>query len=1638
MDLTTACYSFPVLEENLILRDNLLDTIETMFSKNDVVVIEGEEGIGKTTLLAQFSKKFPDNAISLFINTSSRYGYDPSYLRLDLFNQIYWRLYKKEVKHDEELDESAISAHLYDLQRYAQRRKTTFYFVIDGLDDIPDSDRYVIDIIFDMIPVGMRGFKFLFSANDIRNLEDIFLQRKIKYAPYPLTSFTLDQTIKFFTGFELEELYIEDIHKTCRGIPGYLASVRRIIETGIDSRSILSALPEELPGLFKLEWDQVDTTDNNLVNILGMVAFSRVNLTLDEMCKILDIDAKTVKDSLEKLSFISYSEDRVSFVSESFRKYAAQRLEHIQERTNDLIIEYLLRNPDSDKTLKYLPEYLEQTKRFEDLITYLSPDNLYKLLVQCDSLSTLRQIGQIGINASKQLNKDQHLIRFSLQNAVINESINSNVWLSEIKARMALNDYESAMALAQSTKLLEDKLQMLATIAKLKKEAGFTPEAVLIEQIESLCEKVDFKAIGDKTISIASDLMYVKPQLAIDIIGKYTDSDDGENAIDFALATLSLTALGSRKDNAYNEVIENIRSMIKDPIAKLISTEVSIKLREYTAKEIISEVEKLTSTSDKLYLIAHWASNNKKLDGAEHVLEYALKLAVSTTDYAPNARVYKDLSMQLPFIEDAESLKRLMGFFDGQKVNLEKYGPTEDYIALQLNLARTEAKIDMKSACNRIIDLYFYITQITDITIQTTCLSQLLSELDTIDPSKELEAREGIHSMVLEEFQKNLDIILKGAASHLDETRNIIKYLGKNKFDLALEIINKLNTEHRRDQAYLELTKAILDEQSSTEDLKKIKIVLERICDPDVRDDVVVYTMEWLTYKNKNQAITIEDLRNAMFILDRVYSISESEEKCKCCCLSYLLLRNFDQYTSFANGLLKELELTWDSIDVGWRKVDIGFKIVNLLAPYDLEKAKEYLQKTEDYRHTIDLCDSKNSWGFKYSLLLISRALSGLIKQDMVHNDDLSRLTSLIDCLPSYGEKALIWNDIALRYYSAKKLDMFKDIVLNKIKYLYNRIPDIDRSYKDHVLKIIAPSLYLAHKTTAFECIDRLSDSDKDQAYQEIALFILTKKPPYDPYDFASEGFDGVTYEEIIDLIELIGKVSADYLVYNLVKSVVEAVIGTKPNRSSFSREQKADIVARIEKMIEDKLPNTRYIKHNGYKLISLAELFRIKNPQYKDWKQLIDAAKDIPNTSDSAFVLSIIANHMSKKQRDHTMRLIDEIEATLERIPTIIDKIDGYGMLADSIMRLDKQRSKEYLKRAMEIAISEKEDEEIYSAQRRIIDLAYRIEPQFAASLVSLTDNDPAKHKSKQNLDRYIKLLETKRSMLKETEINFEDLSYYSAASWKLLGSLNAGRASTLHMQEVRKYTDVISMLPLSKAYPIISWIIENAIVRFTGTDQAVSYLRPIFESTILGAELSLRLTSKNNAKIMRIKQGTIDTHQDSLVVKAGEREKALNFIKNWLSKELNGYLKICDPYFGPSDLDILQTIRSIDPNCEVFILTSKKNQGQGDLQQLYMDYWKFNISDQDPPETTIVIAGTRSQGVLPIHDRWWITGGNKGLRIGTSYNSLGLGRESEISVLSEREAEEREIEVDKFLSRKEREYNGERLIYTTFDLYI
>ena len=125
-----------------------------------------------------------------------------------------------------------------------------------------------------------------------------------------------------------------------------------------------------------------------------------------------------------------------------------------------------------------------------------------------------------------------------------------------------------------------------------------------------------------------------------------------------------------------------------------------------------------------------------------------------------------------------------------------------------------------------------------------------------------------------------------------------------------------------------------------------------------------------------------------------------------------------------------------------------------------------------------------------------------------------------------------------------------------------------------------------------------------------------------------------------------------------------------------------------------------------------------------------------------------------------------------------------------------------------------------------------------------------------------------------------------------------------------------------------------------------------------------------------------------------------------------------MCDPYFTLDSLDLLKVIRTEKATCDVHILSSKKEQGLSTgipFEEAFRSHWRTSISDQDPGPTSITLMSTRNSRKFPIHDRWLLTQ-NGGLRLGTSTNSLGLLRLSEVSELTPEEAREREGEIDKF----------------------
>ena len=78
-----------------------------------------------------------------------------------------------------------------------------------------------------------------------------------------------------------------------------------------------------------------------------------------------------------------------------------------------------------------------------------------------------------------------------MQKSVIAELEGAEVWRSKIQALMALNDYAGAMDLAQSMLLKEDRLHLLAVIAKSRREHGQSAETELLQQIRTLYNQID-------------------------------------------------------------------------------------------------------------------------------------------------------------------------------------------------------------------------------------------------------------------------------------------------------------------------------------------------------------------------------------------------------------------------------------------------------------------------------------------------------------------------------------------------------------------------------------------------------------------------------------------------------------------------------------------------------------------------------------------------------------------------------------------------------------------------------------------------------------------------------------------------------------------------------------------------------------------------------------------------------------------------------------------------------------------------------------------------------------------------------------------------------------------------------------------
>jgi hypothetical protein len=1648
VDLTQISANFPRLTQPVVDRQNLVDTITTVFERGvDVLTLEGEDGYGRTTLAAQFAAFHHDSALSVFLTSTSKWGYDPVYFRGDLLTQINWLTGHTPPEEDLDPTDVHLRHAFYALQKRAKRHP--IYFVIDGLNDIPKQEAHQCRLILETLPFGLQGFKFLLS----RDLKDPLPlppeMKRLASKTFLVPTFTLNDTRQYLSDLVADPTSVEELHALCKGIPGHLASVRRLLQTGEDARRLVTTLHERLPHVFEVEWESVQSHDALQSHALAVLAFDPGPFTPADLARILSTDVSSIQSSIGRLSFISMSADRLSirFAAESYRAFARTKLHSFRRRVQDLLIDDLLRDPTSNAAVLKLPAYFRETGRADDLLKLISLEYVEAALKQCESTGPLRQAAQLGVETARKMNRDQDLMRLAINNAALEEVAGADIWDVEIKAYLALNEFDLALAVAQAAALREDRLYLLSLVARAKREAGLMPEPELIQQLRQLFSQINKQDLKARRAELADVLVYTLPEAAVELI----DDEDGATTAadrDLAMANLSYQASQLRllDPDSTDTTVDDIRARIANPAMFGLSVAAPVVFGTYSAPDVLTSIEGITSFKLRLSLYRAWCLRNRQRADAIQVTRRAVEDAIQTAEYTPNASDFKDLTAPLPYTADIDTAAHVIRMLDSLRGTFETYGPTVDYVRLDLQIAEVERRHQQDgSTTDRVLDLYSRISDLPDLPIRAECLASLVAFLTRSSLNAALERDHGLPTKAETAFRGVFGALLADTADHQFICRPLVRELAPVRPDLAREVALAMNTEPRRDAALCDAIEAIARSRQMPVDIAAVRDTLSHINLPALRDRAVTALSSRIGDDFHGTGLSLGDVASCLPWVD---SIGEPFNRCRSYCSLYAALSSDASatYAGLRNTLKARLDSSLAAIDQVWLKIQAAFEIVSVVAPFSREMATAYLEQANTYKEDAVVQAPNLAWSLIASIRLVIAAAAGLLPRNLLSSDDVERIGDLISLVPSNGERALLWGDLAQRMAIAKRTEDAVSIVSRNVRPLYERLASDNHDYKLSVVVRLAPLLYMTNRTTTTELIAQLHVGEQDGPYDSIMEFVYRKTPMFEPYEAAPRHGGRLSYDELVTLSDVLAHIREDSLCYYWLCKVCDCVVDDK-KQLRYTREQRQDIDRRLRALIDTNFPAGRFIAHDGFKIAGQAQLLRLANARREEWDKLALAARGLGNRADRAFVLALIAEAMPSREKALRNALLAEARGDLKDVPSAQDRATRLLTLAEAQTVSDPLTFRDLLREAMRETLGVSGGA-IDRVQRRMVDLAHRIDPKFAASLVALADDDPARLLRRQKLREELRILNARKS-LSSTEADAKDGTArgnispddLQQSAWRALAGMNGDQIPPRPLEELREQIAAAASMPLSNGYPVLAWAIANATSLYSNKDQAERILRPIFEATLLGCQVTGRLVSQSALDGRRAGASGVAILRGGtgILVHEGERDAAVEYIKEWIREHVVEYLTICDPFFGPEELEVLQWVQSAKAGIHVRVLTSQKHQDQlrlvGSIEDEFRTYWSMSLSAIDPPPTEVFVVGTERNHESPIHDRWWLTKG-AGLRLGTSVNSLGVGKKSDISVMNEDEVAAREQVADGFLTQRVREHAGERVRYAMFSM--
>lgn len=1623
--------------DEIITRDNYIAQIENYLDNDsNIIFIEGDEDSGKTTLNGIYARKNVTQTISVFFNPNNSLDFKRDFLFANIVPQIK-NLLNEEINDSEHYDIEEYRHSIFQLRKKLKSNCKCVYFIIDGLENKINEDSEFVRDLFDFIPIGENIFKFLISgnANDFKNICQKLKKQETK--SISLSGLSTPEINKFLKINGISSNEYKELFKVTGGLPGRLKTLRRLIENENYSLDQINNTTT-YKNWIELDCESVDNSKPIINGILSLISLNVRLFSLEEIANILSTPIYEATNLIKEIRVLELNDGFVNFVSTAHKKYFANYLRGNKKQTETLLIQYLVNEKTINSKFELSKLYADR-EEWSKIIEMIDDSYLESILEGTGTLEKVNGSLELGVHASQKLNKYVKMWCYSLQGSIVNELDNFLFWESEIEAKISIKDFVGAITLAESAVLKVDRLRLLALIARRQKELNNSVDEDLINLISDLYKTTDLSSVGDKIYDIVADLIYAIPNLAIEMIEKSSGYASEKNINDWVVAKLSVAAINSSlKDDDGSDKAKKLEAVqsLNNPSVRKINRAISFLVGNYSSSKVIDEVKKLSDSKEKLRLLRLWLNNNRSNNkDIELVINLALdELINSSSESTITLDILKDLSYQLPYIKDIETRRKTLNRFKIIENDIQESELSKNKYIYKLNIFHTLFSLNKHDSIDSINKILKEIESIEDTLIKLESFSEVYSKLSVMKQFDFTDKIKFIYSRILSLSEE----LFISTANHYKISQYFLETISKKNPVLGLKICKNINTVVRRERSRLLILDAYLDNNLRYVKIDLLKIIEEAFEIADSKNEAYLRILERYSEAKNLHFNTIQTL---LFFISKVDSFKEPAIMLNGYVLSYqIIVKNSTWKDRLSRKYESLIFNTWKKIEADWERVDKGFVVCSKMANVNDVLAKRIYDESIQTKEGSWIDSRSVAYTYINSVKLIIRAYNGLLISENEKPSDSDVLEELINRIPSEIEKLNLWTEIGINSSMANRIDISKKIynnhVLPLVQGLFNKSLGIESALNSIIL------IHNFNSDLAIEYLQAASEETREEAYSKICDFYISKRNPYEIYDRGENSRFNCSFDEVSKAINLISLLSTDSYIYNQISTISNALTN---NKNNISKAQISTIVAKLKDIVEEKLPDTRNIKHQGYKLISNLKL-AILNREKVEWGKIIEAAEIIPNLSDVIFVKSAILDNISSAkenvQPEIRKKLVDDIINNLESLKVHYEYVQRVIDLTETMYNVEKGRWKKVVNKAFTVSNNLEEGSEVYNTKRSIIDSMYRLDPTFAKELMKTVDKENKDNHVDKLVHDYFETLEMSNKIKNSKELEEKEKENYRTivnGVYKALASLNSEKITTKKIGEISKYLPIGNKLPLQEVFPIYMYYLNNCARTYKAknlTGAMATLHRDNFFEAVSSSNLVHLLSQKRKLQAKSFRKFFIDEEfASNKPIKPNTREEAFDFIRKWMKDELDEFVYIVDSYTKKEDLEILKIIMEVNRDIEIDILGSLDGQ-KVNIEEEYKNYWK-KISDEIPPFVNITFCwNSEDNNNMPIHDRWIITK-NSGLRLGTSINSLGNKRESEISVMKPNESLNiLESTVKDYVYKRKRELNKQRLSYKSFSL--